>query len=219
MVFFIDDFINFISDNPNNGYYSYNYGKIHFICLETGQYGDSKLKENSEQVKWLEDDLKKSNENGDKWIIVSMHNGPYSTGDHSNDINDTQVIVKQVTPLFSKYHVDLVLQGHDHTYCKTLPYKWDSVGYTTTGHDENVVNFSVQKTNIDDIVYDSNPKGTYYVTTGAAGHRFGEDEKNAGIWAEVNDQTGEGIYKNSFTKNNFKKSFRSSMADITKCFR
>ena len=114
-----------------------------------------------------------------------MHISPYSTGDHcqSKSSSPHDSIVEKFTPIFSEKHVDLVLQAHDHTYNKTLPYKWDAAGYTKTAHDENVVNFAVENETINDIIYDKNPNGTYYVTTGAAGHRFGAAEED-GIWAE-----------------------------------
>ena len=47
------------------------------------------------------------------------------------------------------------------------------------------MNFNVQKTLYDGKSYDLNPNGTYYVTTGAAGHRVGLSEADAGIWAET----------------------------------
>ena len=169
------------------GYYSYDYGFAHFIVLDSND-------KSSDQVEWLTADLASCTA---KWKIVMMHNGPYATGDHSNDTN-TKTIIQTFTPIFSKYHVDLVLQAHDHTYNKTMPYKWDSVGYfntinaskntangVTASSIEDVVNFNVQKTLYDGKSYDLNPNGTYYVTTGAAGHRVGLSEADAGIWAET----------------------------------
>ena len=114
-----------------------------------------------------------------------MHIAPYSTGDHTNkDAN--QNIVKKLTPIFSEKHVDLVLQAHDHTYNKTLPYKWDAAGYAETNDALNeVVNMNPQTETKNNVVFDKNPQGTYYVTTGAAGHRAGAPEGSDGIWAEV----------------------------------
>ena len=197
--------INFSNDQKDGSYYSYNYGKIHFVHLETGAMADLKIKEGSEQVKWLENDLRNANQVGCEWIIVSMHNGLFSTGDHSDD-SQTYTIVDQLAPLFSKYHVDLVLQAHDHTFCKTLPYKWDSdpsIGYIESEIDAKI-NYDINKTIVDGISYDRNPNGTYYVTTGAAGHRYGSEEAD-GIYAEVDDATGNGLNTaKSFTNNRYK---------------
>ena len=156
-------------------YYSYNYEFAHFIVLNTNTIDDA-------QINWLKEDL--DNEAYDAtWKIVMLHIAPYSTGDHSND-SENQNIVKKLTPIFSEYHVDLVLQAHDHTYNKTLPYRWDSAGYTETYGNDEVVNLEPQTEKIGNVDFDKNPEGTYYVTTGAAGHRCGEEESD-GRWAEV----------------------------------
>ena len=166
---------------PANGvdysgcFYSYDYDYAHFVVLNTNDVSDA-------QIEWLTNDLTAAS--SAKWKIVMLHIAPYSTGDHTNkDAN--QNIVKKLTPIFSAKHVDLVLQAHDHTYNKTLPYKWDAAGYTETYNNTDVVNFAPETEKVGDIEYDKNPQGTYYVTTGAAGHRAGAPEGSDGIWAEV----------------------------------
>ena len=135
-----------------------------------------------------------------------MHISPYSTGDHSNK-SENQSIVEKLTPIFSEKHVDLVLQAHDHTYNKTLPYRWDAAGYTTTYGNDEVVNLNPEQETINDVTYDKNPNGTYYITTGAAGHRNGEHEED-GIWAECYyDENGDlkGLNPSkTFTTNKYK---------------
>ena len=155
-------------------YYSYDYGFAHFAVLNTNTIDDA-------QINWLKSDLDAAS--NAKWKIVTMHISPYSTGDHSNK-SENQTIVEKLTPVFSEKHVDLVFQAHDHTYNKTKPYRWDATGYTTTWNNEEVVNLTPETETKDNIVYDKNPNGTYYVTTGAAGHRVGAHESD-GIWAEV----------------------------------
>ena len=156
-------------------YYSFDYQYAHFAVLNTNTVDD-------EQINWLKDDL--DNASNAKWKIVMLHISPYSTGDHTN-ASANQKIVEKLTPVFSEKHVDLVLQAHDHTYNKTLPYKWDAAGYTTTYNNNEVVNLEPETEIVGDITYDKNPEGTYYVTTGAAGHRCGASEASDGIWAEV----------------------------------
>ncbi len=167
--------INYAGYDYKGGYYSYDYGYAHFVVLNTNTVND-------EQINWLKDDLDKAA--NAKWKIVTMHISPYSSGDHSNK-TENQNIVEKFTPVFSEKHVDLVLQAHDHTYNKTLPYKWDAAGYTTSKDTlGEVVNLEPEKEAVNDITYDKNPNGTYYVTTGAAGHRCGSVESD-GIYAEV----------------------------------
>ena len=156
-------------------FYSYDYDYAHFVVLNTNYVSDT-------QINWLKDDLDAAS--NAKWKIVMLHIAPYSTGDHTN-ASANQKIVEKLTPVFSSKHVDLVLQAHDHTYNKTLPYKWDAAGYTTTNNNEEVVNFNPETEVIGERTYDKNPNGTYYVTTGAAGHRCGEPEASDGVWAEV----------------------------------
>ena len=166
--------INYAGYDYAGAYYSYDYNFAHFVVLNSKSVTD-------EEVAWLQQDL--ASASNAKWKIVMMHISPYSTGDNSNS-SENQSIVQKFTPIFSTNHVDLVLQAHDHTYNKTLPYKWDAAGYTTTWNNEEVVNFAPETETKDNIVYDKNPQGTYYVTTGAAGHRCGGAESD-GVWSDV----------------------------------
>ena len=160
----------------SGGYYSFDYKFAHFVVLNT-----SLKTVDDAQMNWLKADLDAASDA--KWKIVMMHVSPHSTGDNSNK-TDIQKLLEKVTPVFSEKHVDLVLQAHDHTYSKTLPYLWDAAGYTTTWNNAEVVNLDPDVETINDITYDKNPGGTYYVTTGAAGHRCGAAEAD-GVWAEV----------------------------------
>ena len=188
--------INYAGYDYKGAYYSYDYDFAHFVVLNTNTIND-------EQINWLKSDLDKAS--NAKWKVVTMHISPYSTGDHSNK-SENQNIVEKLTPIFSSKHVDLVLQAHDHTYNKTLPYKWDAAGYTETPHDETTVNFNATKEAVNNVTYDVNPNGTYYVTTGAAGHRCGASESD-GVWAEVVKEDGEikGLNPSkTFTTNKYK---------------
>lgn len=173
--------------------YSYDYGNTHFIVLNSNRLADSDANDEEylEQINWLKADLDSDASKNAKWKVVMFHIACYSTGDHCND-SDNQRLVERLSPLFSKNHVDLVLQAHDHTYNKTLPYRWDAQGYTQSYDDSAIVNLSPRTRTIDGREFDDNPEGTYYVTTGAAGHRAGsggkndnDHEYNAGVFAEV----------------------------------
>ena len=189
--------INYAGYDYKGAYYSYDYDYAHFVVLNTNTIND-------EQLNWLKADLDAASNS--KWKIVTMHISPYSTGDHSNK-SENQTIVEKLTPIFSEKHVDLVLQAHDHTYNKTMPYKWDAVGYTTSEEElGNVVNLTPETETVGNVKYDKNPNGTYYVTTGAAGHRCGSVESD-GIWAEVvkdGDQIKGLNPSKTFTTNKYK---------------
>ena len=62
-----------------------------------------------EQVPWLEKVLQ---ENPHKWTVLTFHHPVYSTAKG----RDNPEIRNLWKPLFDKYRVDLVLQGHDHGY-------------------------------------------------------------------------------------------------------
>lgn len=64
-----------------------------------------------EQALWLEQVLK---DNPNPWTFVTFHHPVYSAS-AGRDNKDLREAWK---PLFDKYAVDLVLQGHDHTYAR-----------------------------------------------------------------------------------------------------
>lgn len=69
-----------------------------------------------DQAAWME---KLLSQNPNKWTIVSFHHPLYSYG-RVRDERSTRVAF---LPLFDKYHVDLVLTGHDHTYARSFKLK------------------------------------------------------------------------------------------------
>lgn len=66
-----------------------------------------------QQLEWFEEVLKN---NPQKWTIVTFHHPIYSCSLNRNNT----FMQEEVKPLLEKYGVDLVLQGHDHTYCRGL---------------------------------------------------------------------------------------------------
>jgi 3',5'-cyclic AMP phosphodiesterase CpdA len=91
-------------------YYAFKAPKedVRFFALESS-YMDP------DQITWIEDELKKSNE---KWKIVYFHHPLYSSaGTHGSQLKLRAVL----EPLFIQYNVSLVLSGHDHTYERIKP--------------------------------------------------------------------------------------------------
>lgn len=91
-------------------YYSFKAPKedVRFFALES-TYMDQ------DQLKWIEDELKKSNE---KWKIAFFHHPLYS----SSRTHGSQLKLRAVLePLFIQYNVSLVLNGHDHAYERIKP--------------------------------------------------------------------------------------------------
>jgi hypothetical protein len=78
-----------------------------------------------EQIRWLEKELAASN---DDWKIVFFHHPLYSSGDrHGSDFRLREVL----EPLFVKYNVSVVLNGHDHFYERIKPQK--GIAYFVVG--------------------------------------------------------------------------------------
>ncbi len=65
-----------------------------------------------QQVPWLDEVLKN---NKKRWVICTFHHPIFSTGKD----RDNAKLRSLWKPVLDKYRVDLVLQGHDHTYGRT----------------------------------------------------------------------------------------------------
>ena len=138
-------------------FYSFVYGNVKFIMLNTNDIISNQLK--PEQYNWLENELK---ENTATWTVVGMHNPLYSVGKWGSDpeINATTLGLRnQLQGLFAEYGVDLVLQGHDHAISRTYPINAEGVPQRENVFFEKSVEFI------------SNPKGVIYVMNGPAGNQ------------------------------------------------
>ena len=166
----------------NAGCSSVDIGNVHFVQLPF--LGTWKANGVADQYRsafaWLRGDLAASQA---PWKVVCVHWGPYSTGDHGTGRKGTGTMdsegvidmTKELAPILSAGHVDLVLQAHDHVFTKTVPYRWDTDGYTGSASDAGVLNLNPATAVIGGKAYDVNPNGTYYVCTGCAGHRAAEE--------------------------------------------
>jgi len=120
------------------GYYSFDYGQAHFICLNSeidnsSSDRDAFDKTMTDMTNWLVNDL---NNNDAKWTIVYFHHPIYtgtskkgrntlvSDEDVDNDSlglkrdiqDDMKRMISSVAPILDQYEVDLVLTGHCHHY-------------------------------------------------------------------------------------------------------
>jgi hypothetical protein len=96
-------------------YYSFDYGNIHFIVLNSFNVDRSV---GGVMLTWLEADLQTADEN---WIVVVFHHPPYSKGSHDSDNTNgldpqLQEMRENALPILDDYGVDLVLTGHSHSY-------------------------------------------------------------------------------------------------------
>ena len=171
-----------VNCNSLLGCHSFDYGNLHVTTIH--DWGDTSWQDKHARItSWLKADLEKSKANtAITWRVVMMHKGPYTTGDNLRGGKDRRFserqfgtdLVRHIATLCSSNHVDLVLQAHDHTYSKTLPYRWSGCGYTTSETDDEQVNLRPRTVTVAGRTYDVEPKGTYYLSAGCAGHRVGE---------------------------------------------
>lgn len=106
-------------NNPNTtdygtteagGDYYYSYGDGLFIVLNTNNYNAA---EHAQAIKEAV-----ASDPTATWRVVTMHQDIYGTGlDHSD--TDGMILRTQLTPIFDEYDIDVVLQGHDHTYSRS----------------------------------------------------------------------------------------------------
>jgi acid phosphatase type 7 len=96
-------------------YYSFDYGNIHFICLDA----NLSLRTNgAPMLRWLEQDLIATDKD---WIIAFWHQPPYTWGSHNSDFERDLIEMREnAVPLLESYGVDLVLCGHSHVYERTF---------------------------------------------------------------------------------------------------
>ena len=82
-----------------------------------------------EQVGWLESVL---GDNPNRWTIITFHHPIYSAAKD----RDNKEVRDLWQPVFDRYKVDLVLQGHDHTYARSGLRVYDNVATGAGARDE-----------------------------------------------------------------------------------
>jgi len=100
---------------PDEAYYSFTYGNSHFVVLSSEP---AECSTQSYQYIWMENDLQTSSQDPRiRWTFVFFHQPPYSSGHHGSRLD----IRKVWCPLFERYGVDIVFNGHDHDYERSIP--------------------------------------------------------------------------------------------------
>lgn len=99
--------------------YSFDYGPVHFIVLDS--QGDEEGPQILEAQKaWLDADLAASKAT---WKIALFHKPPYPV----YTIRPNKKVKAAFCPVFDKYHVDMVFNGHDHCVARTYTIAGDSI--------------------------------------------------------------------------------------------
>jgi len=113
-----------------------------------------------EQYKFVLEDLNKTRQNRDiDWIFVMFHKPMYSP---LSKQFEEYLIRNKYQPLFDKYGVDLVIQGHNHIYSRTLPLSFNKLDISQPIIDQN------SSTGNNNNIF-SNPNGTIFLVVGVGG--------------------------------------------------
>ena len=123
---YVQWFFNNDTVNTSSDYYSYDYGDVHFIVLDSGHNGSL----DSTQIAWLRSDLQATTK---KFKVVFLHWPFYCHNER--DLDDATS--RSAIDIFEQYNVDFVISAHvNEDYYTTYPLKDDAIGttsYTTEG--------------------------------------------------------------------------------------
>lgn len=100
-------------------YYSFDYGNVHFVCLNSQDVDRSS---GGPMLTWLEWDLMNTTRD---WIVAFWHHPPYSKGSHDSDLPADSGgrlfdMRENALPILEDWGVDLVLTGHSHSYERSM---------------------------------------------------------------------------------------------------
>ena len=108
-------------DDSNQRFYeNFNMRGEEFYRLKKGNVAFYALNSNymdKRQVKWLEEELAKD---ASEWKIAFFHHPPYSSGGKHGSSSGVREVVE---PIFLKYGVNAVFNGHEHFYERLKPQK------------------------------------------------------------------------------------------------
>ncbi len=124
-----------------NRYYTFRptlTGGVRFFAIDSN-YIDPK------QMEWLEKELAAS---GSDWKVAFFHHPPYASGMHGSH----EEIRAQLEPLFVKYGVNAVFNGHEHFYERIKVQK--GIQYFVAGASGKIRRGDISKTNLTAVGYD-----------------------------------------------------------------
>ncbi len=105
--------------------YSFDYGNAHVVVVESNPFHEEDTAAMETIEAWLSHDLALTTK---PWKFVGLHHPPHtSRGYH----NDETFVKERLAPIFERFGVQLVFQGHNHWFERLNPI--NGVYYITTG--------------------------------------------------------------------------------------
>lgn len=166
--------------------YYYTYGNVLFIVLDTNNYNCA----THENV------IRKAiAENPDaKWRVVTFHQDIYGAARSHSD-SDGMVLRTQLTPLMDEYNIDVVLQGHDHTYSRTYQLTGDGEEHLKYGDPsiDGVIDIEpIDDADYVDEDYQKENASSYEIKSNVVGGTVENPEGT--VYFEANSATGSKYY-------------------------
>jgi len=123
-----------VPERGRGRYYSFDWGNVHFIALDSNTPLREALTGEGEMLRWLERDLAATRQ---EFRVVYFHHTPFPTANYRED-EYCQRVSSALTGILERHGVHLVLVGHEHLYQRTKPRRGafrEQIGtvYITTG--------------------------------------------------------------------------------------
>ncbi len=119
----------------SGGDYWYKWKGVLFIDLNSNAYSASTGSDPA-HVAFVTQTIQQQKDADIKHVVLVYHHSIYSPADHAND-SDNQQRRGDFTKAFSDLGVDLVLQGHDHSYSRSYALKGTDLGSAPVKADPN----------------------------------------------------------------------------------
>ena len=114
-----------LDDMPGQSYYL-DYQGVRFVALDVNAFAEenyepaARKRVTDKELEWV---TKVLSDNPNRWTIVVQHQGIYAIAQG----REYAAMRAALAPLYERYGVDLVLQGHDHVYARTHKIAGDKI--------------------------------------------------------------------------------------------
>ncbi len=160
-------------------YYSFDYGNVHFICLNSDESGFSSNPGSAMYV-WLEQDLADTTQD---WTIAFWHHPPYSKGSHNSDSESKLIYMREnALPILEAGGVDLVLSGHSHAYERSYFLNGHYRDSSTFNVNDHVVQLGDGKVDGNGAYQKCDLDGAVYIVAGSSGKTSGGSLNHAAMY-------------------------------------